>query len=314
MRIVFFGTPWFAAKVLEHVLRNTGHKVVAVVSKPDKPSGRGMHLQPTPVKKTIQEFDATIPVLQPRKASTPEVVEQLKAYSADIFLVVAYGEILSNDILQIPPKGCFNIHTSLLPEYRGAAPIQRALMDGCKRTGVTFMCIGEALDSADIVLQRACTVSQNETCKELTEELLKLSLEVTTEALTQIENGTATFTPQQHALATYAPKIQPEDLVLNGVEDIWRIHNRVRALSPSPGAYFWIQVRGEKKRMKVLRTHIDETLKDIAYQWKRTQEGFLALCTAHGALIFDEIQLEGKAVHSSKDFLRGTPLEVILFI
>jgi methionyl-tRNA formyltransferase len=314
VRIVFFGTPAFAAHILNHILRNSSHKVVAVVSRPDAPSGRGRHLQPTPVKKAVQEYNEEIPILQPLKASSPEVAAQLQTLSPDIFLVVAYGEILRKNILEIPSKGCFNIHASLLPEYRGAAPIQRALMNGCSKTGVTFMRMGEGMDSGDIVVQRSCAVSEKENAGELTEKLLKLSLELIDDALARIKNGTAPFTPQQHALATYAPKIQPEDLVLNDVDDIWQIHNRVRSLSPAPGAYFWIQLRGEKKRLKILRTHLDQTLCDAEHRWKCSSEGYLALCTAEGALVFDEVQLEGKAAISSKEFLRGTPLEEVLFL
>lgn len=314
MRIIFFGTPNFAGRILDYILRETDHEIVAVVSRPDAPSGRGRVLQSTPVKKIALDFDPQIPILQPHKVSSPEVVTQLASYNADIFLVVAYGEILRKEVLAIPPKGCFNIHASLLPEYRGAAPIQRALMNGCKKTGITFMRMGEGMDSGDIVLQKACTVSENENAGELTEKLLKISLELVDAALYSIETNTAVFEQQQHDLATYAPKILPEDLVLNEVEDIWRIHDIVRGLSPIPGAYFWVLIRDEKKRLKILRTHIDETCSEKERRWKCTSDGFLSLSTAEGSLIFDEIQLEGKAAISSKDFLRGTPLDAIFFL
>lgn len=314
MRIVFFGTPLFAASLLNYIVRNTHHHVVAVVSRPDAPSGRGRRLQPTPVKKVIQEFDPTIPVLQPYQVSSPEFVEQLKQFGADLFLVVAYGEIVRQNVLDIPPKGCFNIHASLLPEYRGAAPIQRALMDGCHRTGVTFMRMSRGMDSGDIVLQKTCPIGENENAQELTEKLFLLSTDMAKEALSSIEMGTAVFEPQQHAEATYAPKITPEDLVLNELNDIWVIHNRVRALSPDPGAYFWIQLRGETKRLKILRTHIDESLCDSVYRWKCTEKGSLSLSSTEGSLIFDLVQLEGKTAVSSQEFLRGAPLSSILFL
>lgn len=314
MRIVFFGTPPFAAGVLRHLLQSEQHKVVAVVSRPDAPSGRGRTLKPTIVKETAQRYGEAVPVLQPARASTPEVVAELKKYDADVFLVVAYGEILKKEILDIPTKGCFNIHASLLPEYRGAAPIQRALMDGCHRTGITFMRMSTGMDSGDIVLQRTCLISENENAQELKEKLLLIALEATDVALKQIEDGSVVFQQQQHAEATYAPKIAPEDLILNEIDDIWCIHNRVRALSPEPGAYFLIQLRDEKKRLKVLRTHIDESLCDSVYRWKSSPKGELMLSTAEGSLVFDQVQLEGKSLLSSKDFLRGSPLDTILFL
>lgn len=314
MRVVFFGTPQFASILLDYLIQKTKHEVVAVVSKPDAHKGRGQHVQPTPVKHVVERLERKIPVIQPVKASCPEMVEELKKYSAEIFLVVAYGEILKSEIINIPTKGCFNIHASLLPMYRGAAPIQRALMDGCHKTGVTFMKMGKGMDSGDIVMQKSCQVGENENMGDVSKKLLQLSIDIMVEALDLIEAGKATFSPQQHAEATYAPKIQPEDLILNPADDVWLIHNKVRALSPTPGAFFWIELRGEKKRLKVLRTHIDTSLCDTVYRWQKNSDESLMLSGADGSIIFDEVQLEGRAAMPSREFLRGYTLDEILFL
>ena len=206
MRVVFFGTPEFAAAVLEHVATRTSHEVVAVVSKPDAPKGRGRVPQSTPVKDMAQKILPLTPFLQPEKASTHEVEEQLAAYSPDVFLVVAYGEIIKASLLEVPRLGCYNIHASLLPLYRGAAPIERALLDGCDQTGITIFRLTKGMDSGDMVWRQGCSVGPNMNAGELTAMLLEMAKRGAAETLDLLEAGRAQFVLQRHSEATSAPK------------------------------------------------------------------------------------------------------------
>lgn len=313
MRIIFFGTPDFAASVLSHFVQHTPHEVVAVVSKPDNPKGRGRHVIPTPVKVVAQTLLPKVPVLQPEKASAPEVVEQLRSFAPDVCVVVAYGEIIRQTLLDIAPMGFFNTHASLLPSYRGAAPIQRALMDGCEKTGVTIFRLNKGMDSGDIIWQQSCQVGPNMNEEELSKELLRLSCNGVVEFLAQLEAGTAVLVPQHHEEATLAPKIAPEDLVLDQSLDVYSLHDRIRALSLYHGAFFWVTYREKRLRFKVLRTHIDLSVTAPHRRWQETEDGGLALATPEGVLVFDQVQLEGRASMDSSSFLRGVPLKQLLF-
>lgn len=313
MKIVFFGTPEFAASVLEHVATRTPHEIAAVVSKPDAPKGRGRALQPTPVKSVAQKLLPSTPVYQPEKASTAEFEAILRAFSADVFLVVAYGEIIRPNLLGVPRLGCFNIHASLLPAYRGAAPIQRALIDGCAKTGVTIFRLTKGMDSGDMVWKKACEVGSNMNCGELTERLLEIAMQGTEETLMLLEKGQAVFEPQAHEEATYAPKITPDDLVLDPQLDLHRLHDRIRALSPHPGAFFWVCCREQKLRLKVLKSHVEPSITGLHRRWLVLNDGSLALVASDGALVLDQVQLEGRAAMESSAFLRGVPLEQLLF-
>lgn len=313
MRIVYFGTPDFAASVLEHLIRTTSHEIVAVVSKPDAQKGRGLTLCPTPVKAVTQKYLPNVPLLQPERASIPQIVDQLKALSPDVFWVVAYGEILKTPILDIPKLGCYNTHASLLPSYRGAAPIQRALMDGCKKTGVSIFRLTKGMDSGDIIWQKSCSVGPNTNVEELTADLLGLAKEGSVESLHLLEAGKAQFVPQHHEEATLAPRITPEDLVLDPNQDVTRLHDRIRALSPHPGAFFWVIYRERRMRLKVLRTHIDPNPGGPYRKWCVAEDGSLALSSPEGILLLDQVQLEGRSAMTTQAFLRGIPLEQILF-
>lgn len=314
MRIVFFGTPSFAASVLEHIVRTTHHQVVAVVSKPDTRRGRGQHLLPTPVKEvTLQHLEGVL-LLQPRKASVPEVVETLQSLDPDMFLVVAYGEILKPELLSVPRLGCLNIHASLLPAYRGAAPIQRALIDGCRRTGITIIRMSAGMDSGDMAWQEGCEVGPDVDAGELQKMLLDLACKGIVDTLDKLERGTATFVSQRHEEATLAPKISHKDLELDANLDILDLHDRIRAFSPDPGAFFWVFHREEKKRFKVLKTHVDLQAQAQFRKWGLSPTGQLCLATPEGTLFFDTVQLEGKAAMPSSMFFRGVPLSDIRFI
>ncbi len=314
MRIVFLGTPAFAASVLEHIVHTTKHEVVLVVSKPDAPVGRGQHLVATPVKEMAQRLLPQVEVFQPQKASDPKSVAYIRQFHPDVGVVVAYGEILKPPFLEIPRFGSYNIHASLLPAYRGAAPIQRSLMDGCSRSGVTIFRINIALDSGDIVWQEGCSVGPDTTAGELTKDLLELAKRGIVESLERIEAGSVTFHHQPPEEAISAPKIVPEDLILDPTQDILRIHDRIRALSPTPGAYFFVQYREQTKRLKVFRSHIDPSYTLEPTRWSVTPQGFLGLATPEGTLVLDVVQLEGRSSMASDQFLRGVPLEQLQFL
>jgi methionyl-tRNA formyltransferase len=314
VRIVFFGTPEFAASILEHVVKTTHHEIVAVVSKPDAPKGRGRLLQPTPVKVMAQNLLPSIPIFQPEKVSTPEFEETLKGFSPDVFLVVAYGELIKSGLLAIPRLGCYNIHASLLPAYRGAAPIQRALIDGRTKTGITIFRLTKGMDSGDMVWRMDCDVNENMNAGELTDILLMLAKRGSVETLDLLETGRVLFTPQHHEEATFAPKITPEDLVLDQQQEVTRLHDRIRALSPHPGAYFLVSYRDQKLRLKVNRSHIDASITDQYRRWIILDDGSLGLSSPLGTLILDQVQLEGRACMDSASFLRGIPLHQLLFL
>jgi methionyl-tRNA formyltransferase len=313
VRIVFFGTPVFAARILEYIVSNSSHDIVGVVSKPDAPKGRGQRLVATPVKESAQKVLPSIPVFQPEKASTPSVIEQLRLLNADLFVVVAYGEIISAEVLNVPKLGCYNIHASLLPAYRGAAPIQRAIMDGCSMTGISVIKMTTKLDAGDIVWQASCAIGPDTNSGELTESLCCIACDGILDVLKAFERGIFACTPQRHEEATFAPKIDPSDLVLDPAANIEKLHDRVRALAPHPGAYFHTFIRDKKTRLKVLKTHLSESVCESVRKWRQNDTGKLELVTPEGALVFDIIQTEGKAPMSSDLFLRGTPLDEIVF-
>ena len=314
MRLIFFGTPDFAASILEHLVTTTKHEIVVVVSKPDAEKGRGRQLVATPVKQAVSRLLPAVPVFQPAKASASESVAYLKSFQPDVCVVVAYGEILKQALLDVPKKGSFNIHASLLPAYRGAAPIQRALMDGCRKSGVTIFRLAKILDSGDIVWQESCAVGPNTTAGELTEELLEIAKRGIVETLDGIENASLKLQHQLHEEATVAPKIERQDLVLDPAKDILLIHDRIRALSPHPGAYFSVMYRDQNKRLKVLRSHIEATQSEPHTRWCKTSDGFLALATPTGTLVLDVVQFEGRSAMSSEIFLRGIPLSEFMFL
>ncbi len=313
MRIVFFGTSTFASSILEHISKEFSENIIAVVTKPDKPVGRGQKLQMSPVKKGAKNLLPHVPILQPERVSTKEAIDQLKRLSPDLFIVVAFGEILKKEVLALPAIGAFNIHASLLPAYRGAAPIQRVLMDGASHTGITIFRLNPKMDSGDVVWKKSCAIGEDETAGELTARLLETSKEGVVELLHQAIKNTLTFSQQPQKGMSLAPKLLPEDLMLDQSWELQKIHNHVRALSPKPGSYFLVAHHGEKKRLKIVQTHIDSTAPFQGKGWFKTEDGKLSLSDSKKALIIDTLQLEGRRAMSSEEFLRGVSLEDLRF-
>lgn len=254
-----------------------------------------------------------IPIFEPEKASSPEFVEQLKALQPDLFVVVAYGEILKKNLLDLPRKGALNVHASLLPKYRGAAPIQRALMDGVKETGITIIDVALQMDAGDIFKMVKLPVSDEMTFGELEKALCEISCGALLEVIEEIEEGCAKRIVQEHTEATFAPKIKPEEEKINWNLPAEKIHNQIRAFSPMPGAFCMVQVGGEEKRLKIKLAKVVPNEKGSA---KETlffgEKGWIVAC-GENALMLLEVQLEGKKSMPIKDFSLGmkTPPQIL---
>ncbi|MDB6081012.1 MAG: Methionyl-tRNA formyltransferase [Chlamydiia bacterium] len=310
MKIVFFGTPEFAAKHLEMLL-DVGVSVVAVVTKPDRPQGRSLKVQPTPVKMISQNRVPHVPIFQPEKCSSPEFVEILKGFQADLYVVVAYGEIIKQTVLDLPRLGCINVHASLLPYYRGAAPIQRVLMNGEPETGITIIQLVLKMDAGDMISREKLPITPNMTFPELEDVLCQLGCTSLLKVIRDFEQGRVTRVPQDHTLATFAEKILPEECLIDWVKPAKQIHNLIRAVTPSPGAWCYTMVRGQKKRLKVLRSFYEPDVKGVAGTLIQKSKDSLIVACGQGGVVLQEIQLEGKQAMSVADLLKGIPAHEI---
>jgi methionyl-tRNA formyltransferase len=246
VRVVFWGSPEFAVTILEHVLESR-HDVVGVVTRPPQPGGRGRRVRPTPVAKLAES--AGVPVLAPRRPREAAFAVELAGLGADAFLVAAYGAILPPDILSMPPHGSLNVHASLLPDYRGAAPVTRAILDGRGESGITIMRMEEGLDTGAICLQGATPIGPNDTAGSLTKRLASLGGRLAVEALDRLEAGALIETPQDASRATYAEKVSSAEAAIDWSRPAKEVERAARAFDPWPGA--WTTFRGE--RLKVFR-------------------------------------------------------------
>ncbi|BAT71655.1 methionyl-tRNA formyltransferase [Thermosulfidibacter takaii ABI70S6] len=296
MKVVFVGTSEFGIPALEAISKK--HDIELVISQPDRPKGRGRKLLPTPVKEKAHELG--LKVLQPENIK--EALPILKDIEMDVLVVVSYGQIIPKEILELPKVGPLNIHPSLLPKYRGAAPIQRALMNGEKVTGVTIMWMNERLDAGDIFLQRELPIDPEDNYGTLHHKLSLLSAEMILEALELLEKGEMKRLRQDEALSTYAKPISKEETLINWSDPALSINNKIRALSPKPGA----QALLSGTRYKIYKAKVSEQegepgeilLKDI-------KKGILRVACGEGSLDILEIQPEGKKVMDVASFLRG---------
>lgn len=298
-RIVFFGTPEFAVPSLR-ALRAGADSVVGVVCQPDRPAGRGQQLQAPPVK--LAAVEAGIPVLQPLKIRTPEFLDELRAWAPDLIVVAAYGRILPRTILDLPRLGCINVHASLLPKYRGAAPIQWAILRGEVRTGVTIMRLVEELDAGDMLLQREIDIGAGETYGELQTRLADLGAAALHEALALLHAGTLVATPQVHEQATLAPPLEKEQGRIDWCKSAVEIARQVRAFNPWPSAFTHI----EGKLLKIHRAHAAAAAdSDRAPGTVLSSGAEIRIATGDGALVLDELQLEGRKRLAAAEFSRG---------
>ena len=305
LKIIFFGTPAFSAEILAALFQSL-HSIVAVVTQPDRPQGRSGQLIPSPVKQFITQAAPHIPCLQPEKASQPEFLAKLAAFQADIYVVAAFGQILSQALLDIPPLGAINVHTSLLPKYRGAAPIQRALMAGESISGVTIMKIVRQLDAGDILAVSEIPLPQEMTFGELEAALCALSKPLLLDVLSAYQAGIPPSTPQDASKVILAPKITTEECKINWNRDAESIHNQIRALSPTPGAWCWLAGLGDQRRVKIFHSiPINENISSTVGQISLQKNGSLAVSCGIGTIQIFSIQPEGKRPMTSAEWARG---------
>jgi len=303
MRLVFMGTSQFAVPSLRNLIL-AGYDIPLVVTQPDRPAQRGRKLTPPPVKLLADEFGITL--IQPESIRTAEFAAEIKRMEPQVIVVVAYGKILPENILKIPPLGCINLHGSLLPAYRGAAPIQRALMAGETTVGVTTMYMDKTMDTGDIILQRAIDLTGDEDYGEISGRLSEIGADLLLETLEQVEWGINPRVPQDHSQATYAPPLTAEDELIKWEMKSRNIRDQIRGLSPEPGAYTWLN--GDK--LKIFKAQTVET--ENAGQPGEIvkvipNEGFV-VSAGQGALLVLEVQKAGKKRISAAEFLRGSRL------
>ena len=303
VRVIFMGTPDFAVGTLEALVKSE-HEVVAVVTQPDKPKGRGKAMQPTPVKEVA--LRENIPVLQPKKVREPEVVEELSKLNADVIVVVAFGQIIPKTILELTKYGCINVHGSLLPKYRGAAPIQWAVIDGEKESGITTMQMDEGLDTGDMLLKKVIPLEKEETGGSLFDKLSAAGAELLLATLTALEKGTVTPEKQGESPTAYAKMLTKEMGAIDWNKDAVSIERLIRGLNPWPSAY--THVHG--KTLKIWRAEVvagDETKAPGTVL--PGGKGELLVQTGKDALKITELQLEGKKRMDTAAFLRGYTIE-----
>jgi methionyl-tRNA formyltransferase len=304
MRVVFMGTPAAAVPSLQALITG-GHEIIAVWTQPDKPAGRGHKLTPSPVKELA--VSQGLIVHQPAKIKTPESIALFTSHNADLVVVVAYGRILPNEFLNAPKRGCINVHFSLLPLYRGAAPVNWAIMNGETKTGVTTMFIEERLDAGPILQQKETLIGPTETAPELMVRLSQVGAELLKETIDQLD--TITPRPQRNRDATFAPMLRKEDGLIDWTNSAEAIKGRVRGLQPWPNAY--THYKGE--RLIVWRAEVAGNEHMAAAPGEVVAahgDDLIVKCDAENDLRLTEVQLEGKRRMSVRDFLNGTHLKV----
>lgn len=305
MKIVFMGTPDFAVPSIRALVEK-GYDVVAAVTQPDRPRGRSKELIPTEVKQFAMEHG--IPVLQPEKVKkNQEFLEELKKLNPDLLVTCAYGNIVPQTVLDVPAFGCINVHGSLLPKYRGAAPIQWSIINGDKVTGVTTMMTDIGIDTGDILLKREVEITEDMNAGELFDRLSEVGADLLIETIEALQNGTLTKTPQIHSDATHTSMLSKESGLIDWSKDARTIHNLVRGVYPWPVAYTFYQ--GE--RMRVLKTKVinSEDTFTQSGQIIDVNDSGIFVATARGILLIENIQFDGGKAMRVADYLRGHSIE-----
>ncbi|CAM4269726.1 methionyl-tRNA formyltransferase [Pseudoalteromonas byunsanensis] len=297
LRIVFAGTPDFAARHLSALI-NSSHQVVAVYSTPDRPAGRGKKLKASEVKTLALEHN--LPVYQPESLKTDEAQRELAALNADVMVVVAYGVLLPKTILETPKLGCLNVHGSILPRWRGAAPIQRALWAGDQQTGVTIMQMDEGLDTGDMLHIATCPITAQDTSASLYDKLAQLGPDALLDTLEQLSNGTAVATKQDDAQANYAKKLSKEEADIDWQMSATQIALNVRAFNPWPVCYTTMQ----QQTVKIWQAEVVEQQGEAGLVLSSDKNGIVIAC-GEQALKVTQLQPQGKKPMSAQDFLNG---------
>jgi methionyl-tRNA formyltransferase len=301
LKVAFMGTPDFAVPTLAEIV-GQGHEVVACYTRAPAAAGRGMELKPSPVQRMAERF--AIPVLTPKAVRTDEAAAAFRAHGADVAVVVAYGMILPKAILEAPPLGCLNLHASLLPRWRGAAPIQRAVMAGDVESGVAVMKMEEGLDTGPVGMVERVAIGPDMTAGELHDRLAPLGADLMVRALAALSRGALSFTPQPEEGVTYAHKIRNDEARIDWAAGAEAVHNQVRGLSPFPGAFFTADFGKGPERVKVLRSARAEG----AGAPGTLLDGHGLVACGAGAIRLVQVQRAGKAPVGVEDFLRGVRL------
>lgn len=306
LRIVFMGTPGLAGASLEALLRAPAVRVVAVVTQPDRPKGRELRLQPSPVKEIA--LSARLPVLQPLRAREESFLAALRDAQPELIAVAAFGQLLPQALLDLPRLGCLNVHTSLLPRYRGAAPIQWAIANGESETGVTIMKMDAGLDTGDILVQRSTPILAEDNGETLHNRLAQIGADLLVETIPGYAAGRVKSRPQDHALATLAPKIKKEDGRIAWGEPATTIGNRVRAFTPWPGVFTFLPALPRPQLLKIWRAEpIEAGGSEPGRLLPLSRDGMVVACGV-GALKISELQIEGGRRMRVSEFLLGRPL------
>ncbi len=306
MNVIFMGTPEFAVPSLKCLIESK-HDVIAVLTQTDKPKGRKGKPEAPPVKNIA--LDARLPVIQPENVNSRQVIEKLEKLNPDVIVVVAFGQKISNEILDLPKHKCVNIHASLLPEYRGAAPINWAIVNGEKETGITTIIMSDKMDAGNVIVRKSLTIGPEETAGDLGDRLSKLGAETLLESLMQIETGNAKYTQQDESLVSLAPKIKKKDGLIDWNQEEKKIHDFVRGMNPKPSAYTFLTRDNSKERIIILKTERENssnngtviapgTIIDISSKGIKT-------ATKNGSIWIKEVKPEGKRMMSAAAFSRG---------
>lgn len=311
MRIVFIGTGEIGVPVLRFLQTSAPHDLVGVVTQPDKAVGRDQRIEAPPIKAALT--GDSVPIFQPERIKHADAVAQVAALGPDVIVVMAYGQILPSAVLDIPRIACLNLHASLLPQHRGAAPIQAAIVAGDRKTGITVMYMNEGLDTGDILLQRAIEITPDETGGSLHDRIGEIAPGALGDALDQLERGVAPKTPQNDRLATYAPKLTRKDGRIDWSEPAELIERKIRAFNPWPGSFTILRDdKGRELKLKIFRTRIVETAGKTPGELIRSSGDELIVAASEGAVALDEVQFEGKRRMSAARLLRGHTVAAVV--
>jgi len=305
MKVLFMGTPDFAAVTLEKLIASK-HELLGVVTQPDKQKGRGREVAFSPVKELA--IQAGIPIYQPIKAKEPEFLELVKTISPEVIVVAAFGQILPKALLDIPTYGCINVHGSLLPKYRGAAPIQYSIIDGENETGITIMHMDVGIDTGDMILQEKLPIAADETGGSLFDKMAALGADLLLVALDQLEAGTAPRIAQDNDQATYVKILNKEMGKLDFHQPAVKLERLIRGLNPWPSAYTYLDGKTLKLWQAGVETEVNKEA--VPGEIVEIRKDSLVVATGEGALIIRELQLEGKKRMSADAFLRGYPIAI----
>jgi methionyl-tRNA formyltransferase len=306
MRIVFIGTGDIGVPVLRSLLNSHEHELVGVVTQPDKPVGREQRIEAPPIKAALA--GSALPIFQPARIKREEAIAEIHALAPDVIVVMAYGQILPRSVLQIPRVACLNLHASLLPRHRGAAPIQAAILAGDRESGITVMYMDEGLDTGEVLLQSRLEIAADETGGSLHDRLAQIAPDALHEALAELQRGSAVRVPQDSSAATYAPKLEREDGRIDWMEPAALIERKVRAFNPWPGAFMLLDGPGERsQKLKIFRASVVPGEQAAPGKILRADQEGILIGAKSGAVLLGEVQLEGKRRMSAAEFVHGYP-------